>query len=368
MHVGRGTGASRPKDAYAVNDSRQVHVIATATCYQFGGRARIRTNVAARVRPQRSAPIRPQSLSGGYAGNSGPPTNLLTSSMMGWRSFVLLGTATACPAHAGSRGKWQALRMMIDVEAEFRRLVALARVLPTRLEDEFAANRDLSVVHIDDFPTVTVLKRLHWASVQFESAVVLLEDHRTAHGCMLLLRGLLEVWADFLFMADKKDDQDEQRKRSVAVELAAAQQMVHTFGIEGIADPEHAAASLERAQRRVSHLQELMSREGWNLRARRYGQLDQWLEKSGLDWPSKMYRGFSDAAHQHLPEWAGEPGNEPTWQLRAVPYEQCLVIHGNIGMLGLHVAQPQGTGAFVAAVDELRHDPILAEAFRGELD
>jgi len=66
-----------------------------------------------------------------------------------------------------------------------------------------------------------VLKRLHWASVQFESAVVLLKDYRTAHGCMLLLRGLLEVWADFLFIADK-DDADEQRKRSIAVKLAAA--------------------------------------------------------------------------------------------------------------------------------------------------
>ena len=123
---------------------------------------------------------------------------------------------------------------MIDVEGEFRRLIAFARVLPTRLEDEFASNRDLSMVHVDDFPTVTVLKRLHWASVQFESAVVLLEDYRTAHGCMLLLRGLLEVWADFLFIADK-DDADEQRKRSIAVELAAAQQMVHTFSIKGIA-------------------------------------------------------------------------------------------------------------------------------------
>lgn len=87
---------------------------------------------------------------------------------------------------------------MIDVEGEFRRLIAFARVLPTRLEDEFASNRDLSMVHVDDFPTVTVLKRLHWASVQFESAVVLLEDYRTAHGCTLVLRGLLEVWADFL--------------------------------------------------------------------------------------------------------------------------------------------------------------------------
>ena len=156
--------------------------------------------------------------------------------------------------------------------------------------------------------------------------------------------------------------------RGPHLELAAAQQRVHTFDTEGIADREHAAASLERAQRRVSHLQELMSREGWNLTARRYGQLDQWLEKSGLGWPSKMYRGFSDVAHQRLPEWAGGPGNEPTWQLRAVRYEQCLVIHGNIRMLGLYVAQPQCTGAFVAAVDELRHDPILASAFRGELD
>ncbi len=50
------------KDAHAVTDTRQAHVIATTICYQFkGGAARIHTNVAARVRPQRSAPTRPRS-------------------------------------------------------------------------------------------------------------------------------------------------------------------------------------------------------------------------------------------------------------------------------------------------------------------
>jgi hypothetical protein len=257
--------------------------------------------------------------------------------------------------------------MVIDVEAEFRRLVAVARVLPNRFEAELAANQSEPAVHIDDFPAVTAIILAHWASVQYESAVALLDDSRTTHACMLLLRGLLEIWADFLYLTDKPDAA-ERRIRAIQTEILAMQQVAHTLKTPGFADSTDAEQSVQFTEERLEHLEEIKRLEEWTATGRRYGQVEQWLDKSGLEWPTPMYRGFSDAAHHRVPQWASEPGNEPTWHLRGVRLEQCVVIYGNVGRLALDLAQPNPDGSFAQSVEELLHDRALWLALHGHLD
>lgn len=257
--------------------------------------------------------------------------------------------------------------MMLDAEAEFRRLVATARVLPTRFETEVVGRREPGVVAPEDFPAWTALRRAHWASALYEPAVVMLGEDRTVHGCMLLLRTLLELWAEFLYLTDKEDPV-ERRIRAIETEILVARELIQTLKVPGVASPIHADRSLDTAKARLARLETIKRTEKWKVTGRRYGQVETWLAKSGLEWPRSMYKGFSSAAHNFATEWAVTDETTQTWHFKATRLEQCVVIYGNIGVLAIELVQPAPDGSFRRAVEGLREDPVLQLALAGHLD
>src|SRR6516162_6016346 len=53
--------------------------------------------------------------------------------------------------------------LALDTGSEFRRLIAIARVLPNRFEGELAAGQGRESIGWDDFPAVTGVTLGHWA-------------------------------------------------------------------------------------------------------------------------------------------------------------------------------------------------------------
>jgi hypothetical protein len=257
--------------------------------------------------------------------------------------------------------------MILDPEAEFRRLVAVARVLPTRFESEIARDDVDVAIERYDFPAYTALARAHWATAQYEPAVSVLGDGRTAHGCMLLLRGLLELWAEFLYLTAKPDP-SERRIRAVQIEIETARHMVNSLKTADIAEPLDVDRSMAAVAERLACLEEIKRSEGWTVTGRKYGEVTDWLDKTGLGWPTPMYRGFSDAAHHRVPEWASETFGSPTWYLKAVRLKQCVMIYSNIVCLALLLVRPDGDGSFEKAARGLLADDVLRLALDGQLD
>jgi hypothetical protein len=68
-------------------------------------------------------------------------------------------------------------------------------------------------------------------------------------------------------------------------------------------DPIDSERSLEVAKNRLARLKKIKRTEKWQVAGRRYGQVEDWLARSGLDWPTPMCRGFSTAAHHRVTEW-----------------------------------------------------------------
>jgi hypothetical protein len=254
----------------------------------------------------------------------------------------------------------------LDPDTEFRRLVVSAQLLVTRFESQLdeGAGGTLSVGR-DELPVATAVERAHWAGALYESAVALLADARTALGSILILRGMLEGWAEFLYMASG-ESAEERRRRAIQIEIGAATQQLHTLTVPGILDPDDAARALAVVGASKRRLEELKRSEGWKAPLYKYGHAATWLERSGHDWPAPMYRGFSDAAHHQMPQWATLA--EITWHHRAVRLEQCILIYGNSCSLALEVIGITDRTTFETAVRELHNDPYLKLALRGGFD
>jgi hypothetical protein len=256
--------------------------------------------------------------------------------------------------------------VIVDPEAEFRRLIAIVRVLPTRFEGEVGGEQLELGVERHDFPACTALARAHWATAQYEPAVAVLADGRTVLGCMHLLRGLLELWADFLYITAKPDPV-ERRIRAVQMEIDTSREIVAWLQKGDAADVVR-ERSLAAVTDRLGRLEDIKRSEGWRVGGRRYGQVTQWLDRSGLEWPAQMYRGFSVAAHNRLPEWADDAVGAGTWHFRGVRLEQCVVIYSNILHLALELIRPDGDGTFDRAARGLLDDEVLRMALQGQLD
>jgi hypothetical protein len=179
--------------------------------------------------------------------------------------------------------------MVLDAQAEFRRLIAMARVLPARFETEVVGDGEVGLVSPNDFPAWTALRRAHWAADQYQPAVAVLGDDRTVHGSMLLLRGLLELWAEFLYLTDNKDPA-ERRIRAIEIEIDVARQLTRTLQIPGMAAPIDAGRSFQVAKDRLDRLEKIKRDEKWKSKGGRYtyGHVANWLGKTGLDWPTLM--------------------------------------------------------------------------------
>ena len=253
--------------------------------------------------------------------------------------------------------------MILDPELELHRLVANARVLPARFESALPE----SPIGADDFPGATAISRAHWAGAMFDAAVTLVDDVRTIFGSMFLLRGMLELWGGFMYVASAPDI-DECRRRAVQIEIIAMQRRIGTLRVPGIVDDSEKGLGrgLAAAEARLATLQQRQKSHGG--KPTPYGQVETWLKATGFEWPEPMYRGFSETIHNQAPEWASDPQLDVSWHHRAVRLEQCIIIYGNTSHLALTLIPGSVSEGFDVAVRSLLEDPYLHLALEGKFD